>query len=149
MNKDEIESLEVLTIEFGEKFPIYCPDRNITRKIHEFIFNLVPFVKQFKTISMLSEQESESKNAAINAALRFVACVRNHAERIRLVVEREELRSYMNKNLVKPASRLCNKCPVHFCMLQKMGTDIARFMRSSILINNHITVFVLTFYFLT
>ena len=121
LNDDEIERLEVLTIEFGEKFPIYFPNRNITRKIHEFIFNLVPFVKKFKTIGMLSEQESESKHAAINAALRSVACVRNHAERIRLVVEREELRSYMNKNLVKPASRLCNKCPRTFLRAAKDG----------------------------
>ena len=63
---------------------------------------------------MLREEESESKHAAINAALRSVACVRNHAEQIRLVVEREEIRSYVNKSLMKPVSRLCTKCPRTF-----------------------------------
>ena len=59
---------------------------------------------------MLSEQEGESKHAAVNAELRSLACVRNHAEKIRLVIEREELRAFTNKDIMKSKARLCGKC---------------------------------------
>ena len=111
--EDEIEKLEELVIEFGKLFPVYFPERYITRKIHELIFNFVPFAKKSKTIGLLSEQESESKHAAVNAALRMTACVRNHAERIKLVLEREEMRALTDKSIVTPVSRLCKSghCP--------------------------------------
>ena len=46
---------------------------------------------------MLSEQEGESKHASINAERRPLANVRNASERIRLVLESEELCSRMDK----------------------------------------------------
>ena len=120
LTEDKISVLEVLTTQFGEKFPLYFPNCNITRKIHKFIYNIVPFAKKYKTIGVLSEGESENKHATINAALRSVACVRNHAERICLVVEHEEIRSYVNLSLMKPVSRLCTKCP---CTFLRPGND--------------------------
>ena len=63
-----------------------------------------------KTIGLLSEQEGESKHAAVNAELRSLASMRNHADRLHLILEREELRSYMNKGLLKPKTRLCINC---------------------------------------
>ena len=59
---------------------------------------------------MLSEQEGEFKHAAVKAELRSLACVRNHAERIRLVLEREELRSMGDKNVLKAKPWLCERC---------------------------------------
>ena len=70
MEINEISDLEDLTDQFGEIFPIYFLERNITRKIHKLIFNVPRFVNKHKTIGMLSEQEGESKHAAINAELR-------------------------------------------------------------------------------
>ena len=61
-------------------------------------------------MGMLSEQEGESKHAAVNAELRSLACVRNHAERIRLVIEKEELRLISDKNVLKVKPRLCEIC---------------------------------------
>ena len=107
LNEDEISTVESLCYKFGQKFPIFFPQRNITRKIHELVFNVPRFIRLYKTIGMLSEQQGESKHASINAELRSLACVRNHAERLRLILEKEELRSTMNKSLIKPKPRLC------------------------------------------
>ena len=85
---------------FGQKFPIYFTQRNITPKIHELIFNIPLFVQKHKTIWMLSEQEEESKHASINAEITPLANVTNASDRIRLVLEREELRSTLDKKLL-------------------------------------------------
>ena len=95
----QILDVENLVNEFGTIFPTYYPERNITRKIH---------TRKYITLGMLSEQEGDSKHAAVNAELHALACVCNHADRIRLVLEREELRSHMNKDLLKPVSRICS-----------------------------------------
>ena len=50
-------------------------------------------------MGLLLEQEGESKHAAVNAELRLLACVRNHAERIQLILEKEELGSSADKNI--------------------------------------------------
>ena len=98
LTESECTDLEEKCTHFGDIFPIFFPDRKITRKIHELIFNIPRFVKNWKTIGMLSEQEGESKHAAVNAELRSLACVRNHAEKIRLVIEKEELRAITDKS---------------------------------------------------
>ena len=103
----EISSLENLCNNFGRTFPRFFPERNIIRKIHELIFHLPPVVKKYRTVGMRSEQEGESKHAAVNAELRPLANVRNSSERICLVLEREELRSMMDKTLIQPVERLC------------------------------------------
>ena len=56
LNNEEIERLEGLCNDFRKKFPIYFLTLNITRKIHELIFNVPRFVKKCRTIGMLSEQ---------------------------------------------------------------------------------------------
>ena len=106
----EVSALEKLCLNFGQMFPLYYPQRNITRKIHELIFNVPNFVQRHKTIGMLSEQEGESKHASINAEIRPLANVRNASERIRLVLEREELRSMIDKTLLIPENRICKTC---------------------------------------
>ena len=89
----EISTLENLCIDFGKTFPIIFPKRNITHKMHELIFYVPSFVRKYRTVGMLSEQEGGSKHSAVNAELRPLANVRNPSERIRLLLEREELRS--------------------------------------------------------
>ena len=110
LSDEEIDDLCQQCKLFGEVFPTHFPQRNITQTIHELVFNLPRFVRVHKTIGLLSEQEGESKHAAINAELRSLASMRNHADRLHLVLEREELRSYMNKGLLKPKTRLCINC---------------------------------------
>ena len=45
----------------------------------------------------------------INAELRSLATVRNHSERLRLAMQREE-RSFADHTLTDPKERLCQKC---------------------------------------
>ena len=110
LSEEEIDNLKKYCFSFGEKFPVTFPLRKITRKIHELIFNVPRFVMKWKTIGMLSEQEGKSKHAAVNAELRSLVCVTDHAERLRLVMEREELRASADKTMLKSKSRLCETC---------------------------------------
>ena len=110
LNESEISDLRNLCHAFDALFPVYFPWRSITRKIHEFIFNVPTFVEKHKTIGMLSEQDGKSKHASVNAELKALAGVRNQAEKIRLVLEREELRSTAPKELIKPVARICKYC---------------------------------------
>ena len=107
LDEAKINRIDVLCTDFGAKFPIYFPNRNITRKMHELVFTVPNFVKQFRTLGLL-EQEGESKHAAINAELRSLSSVRSHSEKLKLVLEKEELRSFMNKSLIKGKARLCH-----------------------------------------
>ena len=126
LSDKEVGELCELLNQFGEKFPVFFPQRNITRKIHEVIFTVPRFVRIYRTIGMLSEQEAESKHASINAELCSLACVRNHAERLKLVIEHEELRSYVNKGLMKPRAQhvYARIVQEHFCVLHLMERDI-------------------------
>ena len=63
------------------------------------------FVKAFKTLGFLSEQ-GERKHAAVNAELWSLACVRSHIDRFQLVLEREELHSFVDKRLLKAKVRI-------------------------------------------
>ena len=66
----------------GKGFRFFYWREISVEKIHELIFNIPRFVKnKLKTIGMLSEQDGESKHAAVKAE-RSLACVCNHAERI-------------------------------------------------------------------
>ncbi len=58
-------------------FHVLFPDKNITRKIHELIFNVPLFLRRFGTIGMLSEEEGESLHASINCELRQLVAVRD------------------------------------------------------------------------
>ena len=126
LDEAEINRIDVLCSDFGAKFPVYFPNRNITRKFHELVFTVPNFLKQFHTLVLLSEQEGESKHAAINAERRSLSSVRIHSEKLKLVLEKEELRS-MNKSLIKGKARLyhhaCNENGIRtFLRCVKDGT---------------------------
>ena len=104
LTPEEIESLQDMCSKFGELFPQLFPEANITRKIHELIFSVPRFAARFKTIGMLSEEEGESLHAAVNIELRQLVAVRNPAERMSLLVQRQELRSKASKSLLNRAS---------------------------------------------
>lgn len=85
LTSDEIETFNNLCIAYGKRFPILFPNRNLTRKMHKLIFTVPRFVRKFKTLGKLSEEEGESLHAAVNQELRQLACVRDQSEKIRLV----------------------------------------------------------------
>ena len=100
LTDDEINFVVILCNKFGASFPMYFPEHNITRKIHELLFTVPRFLRKFITVGLLGEQTSESKHASVNAELRSFASVRNHSEKMQLVLQREELRYSMNKSLI-------------------------------------------------
>ena len=110
LTDDECARLRTLCHSFGAKFPVVFPDRNITRKIHELVFNVPEFAEKWHTVGLLSEQEGESMHAIVKAELRTLACVRNKADKLRKVLERDEIRSVANKDMMKPIPRLCQVC---------------------------------------
>ena len=97
----EIDQLEMSCEKLGVIFPKYFPYRNITRKIHQHIMHVPRFARKHKTIGLLS---------AIKAEHRSLSSVRDQGERIRLAIEREELRSASDKKLIMPKVWLCQKC---------------------------------------
>ena len=119
LSDSEVEKLCSSCSLFGAEFPVRFPDRSLTRKMHEYIFNVPRFVKRWRTLGLLSEQEGESKHGAVKAELRSLCSVRSHKERIRLAMEREELRSSFNKDIVQPKPRKCQKCKKFL----RAGTD--------------------------
>ena len=110
LTEQEIKKCVDLCTRFGSMFPIYFPERNITRKIHALIYDVPIFVQRYGTLGLLSEQEGESLHAAVNQELRALAGVRSHPEKIRLVLERQELRTQMDKSMIQAKSRLCIIC---------------------------------------
>ena len=85
--ENEIQELQILCCRFGDLFPVFFPEGNLTRKMHELVFTIPIFAKEHKTLGKSSEEEGESIPAAVNHELRQLACVRDQAEKIRLVLE--------------------------------------------------------------
>ena len=108
--ESEIVRVRELSVSFAVLYHNVFPDRSITRKVHELIFNVPRFVEQWKTIGLFSEQEGESKHNAVNQQLRVLACMREPSQRLRLVLEREELRGFADKRMMAKPARLCRSC---------------------------------------
>ena len=124
LSANEIDLLAQRCNEFGVVFPKNLPERNITPKVHMIVFDVPEFVRAHKTIGVVSEQEGESKHAAINAEIRPLACVRNAAEKLLLVFRRDELRSLVLKKILKKEARLCQRCHAKGCRsFLRAGSD--------------------------
>ena len=106
LSDDEISILCLKCKQFGQLYPIYFPNASIQRKVHELIFSVPRFVKKHKTIGLLSEQSGESLHAAVNMEVRQLVSVKDKSQQIRLVFERQELRSLADKKMLKRESRL-------------------------------------------
>ena len=50
LTDDEIDFVDILCNQFGVFFPMYFPERNITRKIHKLLFTVPRFLRKFKTV---------------------------------------------------------------------------------------------------
>ena len=66
---------------------------------------------------MQCEQEGESKNVSVKAELHSLASCQRDADRIRLAMEKEELRSSMDKSFAAPVPCICEtmwkRCDFH------------------------------------
>ena len=124
LSDNEISILCAKCKKFGQLYSIYFPNAGIQRKVHELIFSVPRFVKQHKTIGLLSEQSGESLHAAVNMEVRQLVSVKDKSQQIRLVFERQELRSLADKSMLTRQSRLCPS--MHSCKKRsflKTGKD--------------------------
>ena len=97
--------------EFGKYFSVNFK-RNITPKMHEYIFTVPRFVKIHRTIGLLSEEEGESLHAALNMEFKNLVAVKESEVRLFLGLKRHALRNVSDKNLIKAHKRLC-ECSGH------------------------------------
>ena len=126
LDDSEVARVRELCVSFATLFHDVFPDRSITRKIHELIFNVPRFIEQWRTLGLFSEQEGESKHNAVNQQLRVLACMREPSKCLRLVLEREELRGFADKQMMSKPARLCKSCSTpqarHFVRSTREGT---------------------------
>ena len=108
----EIARVKYLCNLFGERYPVCFPDETITRKMHELIFDVPRFLENHNTVGLYSEEEGESIHNAINQELRQLCCVRNNAQKLKLLLRRQELRGRADRSLLVPVRRLCQRCLV-------------------------------------
>jgi len=96
--------------EFCNIYTVLFKNKTIKPKMHFYSFDVPRFLKTFKTIGLLSEEEGESLHAAFNMENRQLASVRDPGKRIFLSLKRHSLRSQSDKLLMKANERLCTKC---------------------------------------
>ena len=113
LTETEINTVKSLCTGFGN-FTKYFPNENISRKIHELIFDVPRFLAKHKTLGYLSEEECESVHHSINKQLQQYQSVRDEGEKLQLVITNEELLSTADRRLadVKPRPK-CDSCKVY------------------------------------
>ena len=114
LHQDEVEEICQYCQKFGERFKILFPNETITRKLHELIFYVPVFVKEFHSVGIFSENECEALHKAIARILISLSGFRDHGEKLRLCLERHSLRSIAEKNLMKKVPRICLSCIENF-----------------------------------
>ena len=110
LTEDEVMKVSELCREFGNVYPVLFPDNNITRKIHELIFNVPTFISRFRTVGRLSEEEGESLHASVNCELQQLFTVRDPTQKLALLLKRQELRCKAPKTFLQRKPRLCLVC---------------------------------------
>lgn len=91
MTEEEIAQLENYCKELGEKYLLEFPEVNMTIKMHLLVHHVPKFARQFRTVSMFSEQGLESSHAFINRLYRQFCVYRNKTRRLELVAKHHEL----------------------------------------------------------
>ena len=90
---------------FGEKYPVYFQNENISRKIHMLIFYVPRFLEKHHTLGLLSEEEGESLHKLVNQQLRQYHCVRDKGEQLSLIVNQIEILNQSDRSLKDPKPR--------------------------------------------
>ena len=69
LSPEEVAELRQQCTRFWELYPLLLPDRNITRQVHDLIFNVPQFAEYWGTIGLMREQEGHAKHASINSEM--------------------------------------------------------------------------------
>ena len=91
LTQPEIVQLEADCKDFGVVYPRVFKGNTITPKLHELIFYLPEMAREKGTVGGLREEALESKHAAANGQRRRLACVRKKEERLRMMLQSDEL----------------------------------------------------------
>ena len=109
----EINTVKAFGTGFGN-FTKYFPNENVSRKIHELIFDVPRFLAKHKTLRYLSEEEGESVHYSTNKKPRQYQSLRDEGEKLRLVLTNKELLSTSYRRLADVKSRpKCDSCKVY------------------------------------
>ena len=109
LSEDEISKVCTLCDQLGKFYPLYLPQENLFRKVHELVCTVPRFGRKHGTIGLFSAQSSESLHSAVNMEARSLSALPSKTEQLRLQLERQELRTNTDKSLGKRESRLCPK----------------------------------------
>ena len=91
LTDEEIDQLERDCKDFGVVYPRVFKGNNITPKLHELIFYLPEMAREKGTVGGLREEALERKHASSNSQKRRLACVRKKEERLRMILQADEL----------------------------------------------------------
>ena len=97
LSEEEIRQLEIDCKEFRVVYPRVFKGNTITPKLHELIFYLPEMAREKGTVGGLREEALESKHAAANGQRRRLACVRQKEERLRMMLQADELNTQQKK----------------------------------------------------
>ena len=113
LTETEINTVNSLCMGLGS-FTKYFPNEDISRKIHELIFDVPRFLTKHKTLGHLSKEEGQTKDQSINKQLRQYQSVQDKGEKLWLAITNEELLSTADRRFadVKPRPR-CDSCKVY------------------------------------
>ena len=113
LTETEINTVNSLCMGLGS-FTKYFPNEDISRKMHELIFDVPRFLTKHKTLGHLSKEEGQTKDQSINKQLGQYQSVQDKGEKLWLAITNEELLSFADRRFadVKPRPR-CDSCKVY------------------------------------
>ena len=106
LSEEDIELVTQLCMELGQQWPkLY---KSITTKVDDIINHLPRFIKEFKTLGFLSEEDTESLNIDMNVILRPLSCIRSKHLKLKLGLKRlasKKSHDESNPDFFKPSKR--------------------------------------------
>ena len=82
LNESDICEITQFCHQLGEEWPKLYP--TITTKVDDVVFHLPRFIKEFKTLGFLSEEDTESLHKDMNVILRPLSCIRSKPLKLKL-----------------------------------------------------------------
>ena len=92
LTDDEIDALEQGCHKLGELVPRVLKGSTITPKLHELVFYVPKFAREWRMVGGMREEGVESTHPECNGMDRVLRCVRKEEERLAQIMTRVELR---------------------------------------------------------
>ena len=117
-------------MELGEQWPkLY---KSITTKVDDIINHLPRFIKEFKTLGFLSEEDTESLHKDKNVILQPLTCIRSKHLKLKLGLKLLALKKVMMKVILTflnhPKEGICSKKKVDTYSHERMSHNSLNLM---------------------